>query len=145
MRKGNIKNKTEDLVISQNNTFRKKTLAVSHFISDRGAILYVSYEKVQQLYCPFQSCEGVGTTSSRLQKGFAKRAQMGDAKNCYSQTVMDEASAERIGHLVCSQSFLGEGAVGYLFVSIMLQLHSEGFTSSWAVFTVSPLRRFARE
>lgn len=38
---------------------------------------------------------------------------------------MDEASAERVGHLVCSQSFLEEGAVGNVFVSIMLQLHTE--------------------
>lgn len=37
---------------------------------------------------------------------------------------MDEASAERTGHLVCSQSFLEEGAVGNVFVSIMLQQHT---------------------
>lgn len=50
---------------------------------------------------------------------------MGDARTGYSQTVMDEASAERIGHLVCSQSFPEERAVGYVFVSIMLQLRGE--------------------
>lgn len=44
-------------------------------------------------------------------------AQMGDAKNSYSQAVMDGASAERIGHLICSQSFLEEVAVGYLCVN----------------------------
>ena len=50
---------------------------------------------------------------------------MEDARAGYSQTFMDEAEAERIGHLFCSESFLEEGAVGYVFVSIMLQLHSE--------------------
>lgn len=50
---------------------------------------------------------------------------MGDARTGYSQTVMDEASAERIGHLVCSQSFPEERAVGYVFVSITLQLHGK--------------------
>ena len=44
-------------------------------------------------------------------------AQMGDAKSSYSQTLMDGASAERIGHLICSQSFLEEVAVGYLCVN----------------------------
>lgn len=42
---------------------------------------------------------------------------MGDARTSYSQAVQSEASAERIGHLVCSQSSLEEGAVGYGFVS----------------------------
>lgn len=50
---------------------------------------------------------------------------MGDARTGYSQTAMDEASAERIGHLVCSQSFPEERAVGYVSMSIMLQLHGE--------------------
>lgn len=56
--------------------------------------------------------------------------------------LQDEASAERIGHLVCSQSSLEEGAVGYGFVSIMSQPHSE---ASDAVFTMSPLREFETE
>lgn len=50
---------------------------------------------------------------------------MGDARTGYSQTATDEASAERIGHLVCSQSFPEERAVGYVSMSIMLQLHGE--------------------
>lgn len=57
------------------------------------------------------------TTPSRLKKGFAKGVQMGDARTSYSQAVQSEASAERIGHLVCSQSSLKKGAVGYGFVS----------------------------
>lgn len=63
---------------------------------------------------------------------------MGDARTSYSQTVMDEAPAERIGHLVCSQSSVEEGAVGYVVVSIMLQLHSKALRPL-ALFHSKPL------
>lgn len=76
-------------------------------------ILLVTYKKVKQHYCPFKSRErelnNFFTTSQRLcQRG----AQMVDVELGYSQTAMGKAPAsENIGHLVCSQSLLEDGAV----------------------------------
>lgn len=106
--------------------------------SQQSGILYVSYKRVKQHHCPFKSCEEVKQLRQDIKKVLPRGAQMGDAKTSYSQT--ERVWASRLLSVVSgSRSCLLCLCVNNVAAT------QQGFTSSCAVFTVSPLRRFVIE